>query len=425
MTVTVVVASRNRRADLLASLPRHEAPVILVDNGSTDGTVDAVRPALPEVRVIGLPRNVGAVARTIGALAATTPYVAFADDDSWWAPGALARAAALLDAHPTVALVTGRMLVGPQERIDPMSLEMAAAPLGISPGGAGPDVLGFAACAAVVRRSAFLAVGGFDPVVRFPGEEERVALDLADAGWLMSYVDDLVVHHHPSPSRGSADGRRRQIVRSRLLTACMRRPWRDVLALAAADLRADAPSRSGVIAALTSLPGALARRRRISPQLEARLARLSAAPSPTTAGPVTSAASAEPVTPASAEPVTSAACAEPVKSAACAEPVTAAACAEPLASAASVEPVTSAACAEPVKSAACAEPVTAAACAEPVTSAASGSPVARGASVGLAASAEAAERAGSAAAVDPAASGLGVPEPQRAPEVSRSWPAAP
>ena len=37
--VTVVVASRNRRTDLLASLPRHEAPVVLVDNASTDGTV--------------------------------------------------------------------------------------------------------------------------------------------------------------------------------------------------------------------------------------------------------------------------------------------------------------------------------------------------------------------------------------------------
>jgi GT2 family glycosyltransferase len=284
MTVTVVVASRNRRTDLLASLPRHEAPVILVDNGSTDGTVDAVRSALPAVRVIPMRRNVGAVARTIGALAATTPYVAFADDDSWWAPGALDRAVAVLDVHPTVALVTGRILVGPQELVDPLSQEMATAPLGTSPGGAGPDVLGFAACAAVVRRSAFLSVGGFDTVVRFPGEEERVALDLADAGWLMSYVDDLVVHHHPSPSRGSAARRRTQIVRSELLTACMRRPWLEVLAVATANLRADGPSRSGVLAAVASLPEALARRRDISPWLRGQLARL-ASPRPPAAGP--------------------------------------------------------------------------------------------------------------------------------------------
>ena len=286
MTVTVVVASRNRRADLLASLPRHEAPVILVDNGSTDGTLAAVRSAFPAVRTLPLDRNVGALARTLGVQAATTPYVAFADDDSWWAPGALARAVELLETHPAVALLAGRILLGPGERVDPLSQGMAAALLGTSPGGAGPDVLGFAACAAVVRRSAFLSVGGFDPVVRFPGEEERVALDLADAGWLLSYVDDLVVHHHPSPARGPAAHRRTQVVRSALLTACMRRPWRDVLGLAAAGMRADNPSRRGVLSAVPDLPAALIRRRRISPWLQHRVAQLAAAtaPSPSEAG---------------------------------------------------------------------------------------------------------------------------------------------
>ena len=80
--VTVVVASRNRRADLLATLPRHEAPVILVDNGSTDGTVDAVRAAHPQVTVLPLERNEGAAARTRGVASAGTEFVAFADDDS-------------------------------------------------------------------------------------------------------------------------------------------------------------------------------------------------------------------------------------------------------------------------------------------------------------------------------------------------------
>jgi hypothetical protein len=51
-----------------------------------------------------------------------------------------------------------------------------------------------------------------------------------------------------------------------------------VLALAAADLRADGPSRSGVLTALPSLPEALARRRRISPWLEGHRARLASPP---------------------------------------------------------------------------------------------------------------------------------------------------
>ena len=43
--------------------------------------------------VVEAGRNLGAAARTLGARAATTPFVAFSDDDSCWAPGSLASAA--------------------------------------------------------------------------------------------------------------------------------------------------------------------------------------------------------------------------------------------------------------------------------------------------------------------------------------------
>lgn len=62
--VTVVVMSRNRRRELLASLSRHRAPVVYVDNASTDGSAEAVRAAHPDGDVIELDRNAGAYART-------------------------------------------------------------------------------------------------------------------------------------------------------------------------------------------------------------------------------------------------------------------------------------------------------------------------------------------------------------------------
>jgi GT2 family glycosyltransferase len=263
--VAVVVASRNRRDDLLASLPRHEAPVVLVDNASTDDTVAAVREAYPEVTVLTLDRNVGARARTLGAAQAGTPFVAFADDDSWWAPGDLARAVAIMRAHPRLALLNARILVGPEERLDPVCAEMAGSPLGTAPDLPGPSLLGFVACAAVVRTEAFAAVGGFDPVVRFPGEEERVALDLATAGWGLAYVDEVTVHHHPSPRRHAAGRRQAAIWRSRLLTALMRRPARDLAGLVATAVR----SRRGVEGLLRALPDVAEalRRRRPVPDL--------------------------------------------------------------------------------------------------------------------------------------------------------------
>ncbi|SDY14048.1 Glycosyltransferase, GT2 family [Modestobacter sp. DSM 44400] len=265
--VTCVVASRNRRADLLASLPHHEAPVVLVDNASTDGTVDAVRAAHPEVTVLALAENAGALARTLGAAEADSPFLAFTDDDSWWAPGDLARAVEVMRAHRRLGLLNARILVGPEEQLDPVCTEMAASPLGTEPDLPGPSLLGFVACAALVRTEAFTAVGGFDPVVRFPGEEERLALDLAAAGWGLAYVDGVTVHHHPSVHREAAAARQAGIWRSRVLTALMRYPAIAVTGQLRHAAAAGPVGWRGLAGALPRVPAALRRRRVLPPSV--------------------------------------------------------------------------------------------------------------------------------------------------------------
>lgn len=267
--VTVVVMTRDRWPDLQKSLPRHEAPVILVDNGSSDGTPALVREHFPQVDVVELGQNHGSIARNIGVERAGTPYVAFADDDSWWAAGALAEAAAVLDAHPRMAVLAARMLVGPEERLDPICPLMAASPLGKDEDLPGPSVLGFLACGAVVRRDAYLAAGGFDDVIFFMGEEERLALDLETLGWGLAYVDHVVAHHHPSPARDSVK-RRARAARNRLLTTVLRRPWPVVLRAVADDLHEGRAGWLAVAESLRVLPKALAARRVVPPHVEAR-----------------------------------------------------------------------------------------------------------------------------------------------------------
>ena len=269
--VTVVVASQNRRDDLLATLPRHESPVVLVDNASTDGTVAAVREAHPEVGLLPLDRNHGAHGRTLGVERAGTPFVAFADDDSWWAPGHLARAVEIMRSHPRLAVLNARILVGPEERLDPVCAAMASSPLGTAPDLPGPSLLGFIACGAIVRTEAFMAAGGFDPVVRFPGEEERLALDLAAAGWGLAYVDDVTVHHHPSPRRHAPGRRQAAIWRSRVLTAVMRHSTGDLAGVLGAAARSGRPGLEGMARAVPDLPAALRRRRPIPPAVRADL----------------------------------------------------------------------------------------------------------------------------------------------------------
>ncbi|MFG2072858.1 DUF2795 domain-containing protein [Nonomuraea maritima] len=258
--VTVVVATRDRRRTLARTLPRHPRPAILVDNGSTDGTPAFVRRHFPGIEVVEAGENLGAPARNIGVSMARTPYVAFADDDSWWADGALDRAADVLDAHPRLALLGARVLVGPEQRLDAVSAQMRDSPLGVRPGLPGPGVLGFLACGAVVRRDAFLEAGGFDDVIFFFGEEERLAVDLAAGGWGLAYVDDVVAHHHPSPPR---DPRGRQVLAARnaVLTAVLRRPWPVVARRALDALRQGPAGWEGLRTAVPRLHRALARRR--------------------------------------------------------------------------------------------------------------------------------------------------------------------
>ncbi len=227
--IAVVVLTHNRRAEILRTLQQlfaaGETPTVcVVDNASTDGSAEAIAERFPEVHLVRLSENQGAAGRNHGVHAVTTPYVAFCDDDCWWVPGALKRAADLLDRQPRLAAVTARVLVGPTQREDPTSTLMAASPL---PRLADRDsltaVTGMLAGACAMRRAAFLAVGGYEPRLFLGGEEELLSLDLMAAGWQLAYAPQLVVHHYPS-SRRDVGTRRRLLLRNALWCAWLRRP---------------------------------------------------------------------------------------------------------------------------------------------------------------------------------------------------------
>ena len=281
----MVVLSRDRGDELLSTLERLSAlperpPIVVVDNGSRDASPARVAARFPDVRLIALAGNEGAAARTLGVRAAQTEYVAFSDDDSWWQPGALARAVRIFDAHPSVGLIGARVLVGPEERVEPTCAAMADSPLPTDPRLPGPRVLGFVACGAIFRRSAYLQAGGFHPRYGVGGEEALLAADLARAGWDLVYVDDLVAHHHPSPSRDRR-ARRTTAIRNDLWSAWLRRRWPVALRRSAglvAGARGDAAARRGVVAAVAGLPWVLAERAAVPPGVEREIALLDGAP---------------------------------------------------------------------------------------------------------------------------------------------------
>lgn len=274
----LVIVTRNRVDSLLTTLGHltvleEPFPILVVDNGSTDGTSDAVRAMFPQVSVITLRRDMGSAARNLGAELLARPYVAFADDDSWWAVGSLSRAVELFDAHPKLGLIMSRILVGPEERLDPTCELMGSSPLPRCEDLPGIPILGFVACGAIVRVSAFLGAGGFNSRFGFSGEEALLAMDLASGGWGLSYVGSVVSHHHPSKQR-NVKARLTIGVRDHLWTTWLRRAPRKVIltTLQAMQLaRTDRVSRAGLIQALGGVMWALRHRRAIPAELERQL----------------------------------------------------------------------------------------------------------------------------------------------------------
>ncbi|MGP4051648.1 glycosyltransferase family 2 protein [Streptomyces sp. 2A115] len=276
--VTVVVITRDRRDELLRTLGElarlPEGPsVIVTDNASSDGTVEAVARRYPGVRLLRAGRNLGAVGRNVAVREVRTPYVAFCDDDSWWEPGSLARAADLLDKHPRLATVTARIVVEPQGVEDPVVRELRESPL---PGPSwlpGPALGSFLAAATVIRTDAFRAVGGFSPRLWLGGEEELLATDLAVRGWWLVYAPELTIHHQPSRA-GDSTRRRIHGIRNTLWFTWLRRPtWaalRRTFRLARTVPR-DGASVRAFGEAFAGLPWVLRERRVVPAEVEARL----------------------------------------------------------------------------------------------------------------------------------------------------------
>ena len=105
--VSVVVPNYNGIAfveaclrTLLADAPK--ADILLVDNGSTDGSRELVEECFPEVRVIALDRNYGFCrAANEGMRAATSPYVILLNNDTEVLPGFTRALVSALQMNPT------------------------------------------------------------------------------------------------------------------------------------------------------------------------------------------------------------------------------------------------------------------------------------------------------------------------------------
>ena len=185
---------------------------LVVDNGSQDGSVEAVRDAFPHVRLIALGRNAGfAGGNNAGAREARGEWLAFLNNDTVADPSWLASLWHAAATHPGFALFTSRIVfLGDPSRVDSAGDGYLRAG-GAFKHGHGAPAAGFAesrevfaACGAafLIRRDVFEALGGFDERFFMVYEDVDLSYRARLRGFRVWYAADAVVRHAGSGSIG-------------------------------------------------------------------------------------------------------------------------------------------------------------------------------------------------------------------------------
>jgi len=165
------IIDRCLQSALALDYPSDRLEVIVCDNGSSDGSVEYVRTRFPSVRLVPLDRNYGFAEGNNRALAACRfQWVAFINNDMWFAPSWLRKLVAPLATQPALACIAGRILNWDGSQIDfvggGVSFEGHGFHLDQGLGQSDQDkarrVIAPCGGAMLIRRDLFHHLGGFD-----------------------------------------------------------------------------------------------------------------------------------------------------------------------------------------------------------------------------------------------------------------------
>jgi GT2 family glycosyltransferase len=198
MKAAVVIVTKNRRDEAERALRSAVAQdgvdeVIVVDDGSRDGTPEALAAAFPDVRLVRHPESRGyIVRRNEAAAAATSQVIVSIDDDAEFASTDTVAQVSPLFENPkvgAVALPHIDLLQGSDVHQQPPDEDDAYV------------TNCFRGTAYAVRRDLFLELGGFRESLYHQAEEQDLCLRMLAAGGLVAMAPTRPIVHYASPNR--------------------------------------------------------------------------------------------------------------------------------------------------------------------------------------------------------------------------------
>lgn len=229
--ISVVVVNRDKRElldECLSSIERatvgQVAEIIVIDNGSVDGSRAMVRDRHQHIRLIELSQNEGFAPAIVRATAATSSeWLLIVNNDAWVEPDALRLLVTAGNSDPRVGSVTAqvRFATSPN-RINTAGLEidnlgiaydrLAGEPVEPSQSAEPVEVFGASGCVSAYRSSMLRAIGGFDASFFAYLEDADVAWRARMQGWRCLYEPKAVAYHHGSATLGDGSSMKYELV---------------------------------------------------------------------------------------------------------------------------------------------------------------------------------------------------------------------
>ena len=210
--VSIAIVNFNGEALLRKNLPDvlrqdyQDFETIVVDNGSTDGSVKLLEEEFPEVQVVRLEQNAGFAAGVNRAVeTSSSDYVATLNNDARPNPDWLSNLVTFAEENPDFGMFASKMVFDHDPTIinsAGISLDLAGIAwdrmVGDRSGGPSREIFGPSAGAALYRRRLFDDVGGFDESFFAYLEDVDLAWRARLAGWRCWYVATAAVRHEHS-----------------------------------------------------------------------------------------------------------------------------------------------------------------------------------------------------------------------------------
>lgn len=229
--VTVIIVTWNRKDDVLIAVQSvfeqtyHNVEIVVIDNASQDGTVEALRQWFPAIKLITLDENKGvSVSRNIGIEAARGDIIFLLDSDASLAPDTLVKvvrkfqsdaqigivACKIINSY-TMKLCTSAWIYSEKSKVDQHKEFYSYS---------------FCECGSAIRKHVFDQVGLFWDLLFFGREGDELSLRVWEAGYQIVFVPSAVVYHRVSShERKEGIERLKLDLRNSLSIYFVRYPW--------------------------------------------------------------------------------------------------------------------------------------------------------------------------------------------------------